>query len=100
MTGSLPQSYRPHTQLKVNKLIPSSTKALSVFDTSRVRPYLYLMTQPIHKHPATTSAATGILIRPAPTADLPALLEFEQGVIAAERPMDPPIKEGPINYYN
>jgi len=41
-----------------------------------------------------------INIRPATTADLPTLLQFEQGVITAERPMDPTIKEGPINYYN
>ena len=41
-----------------------------------------------------------IHIRPATTADLPTLLQFEQGVIAAERPMDPTIKEGPINYYD
>jgi GNAT superfamily N-acetyltransferase len=41
-----------------------------------------------------------ILVRPATTADLPTLLVFEQGVIAAERPMDPTIKEGPIHYYN
>jgi GNAT superfamily N-acetyltransferase len=52
------------------------------------------MTQPTH------SASGGILIRPATTADLPALLQLEQGVIAAERPMDPTIKDGPINYYN
>jgi GNAT superfamily N-acetyltransferase len=42
----------------------------------------------------------GILIRPATTTDLPTLRQFEQGVIAAERPMDPTIKEGPIQYYN
>ena len=45
------------------------------------------MTQPIH-------------IRPATLADLPILLEFEQGVIAAERPMDPTIRQEPIHYYN
>jgi GNAT superfamily N-acetyltransferase len=45
------------------------------------------MTQPIH-------------IRPATLADLPTLLQFEQGVVTAERPMDPTIKAGPINYYN
>jgi len=28
------------------------------------------------------------------------LLNFEQGVIEAERPMDPTIKDGKINYYN
>ena len=41
-----------------------------------------------------------IHIRPATTADLPTLLQFEQGVIKAERPMDPTIKAGPINYYD
>lgn len=39
-------------------------------------------------------------IRTATLADLPTLLRFEQGVIAAERPMDPTIKPGPINYYD
>jgi GNAT superfamily N-acetyltransferase len=51
------------------------------------------MTQPI-------PSAAAIRIRPATTADLPTLLQFEQGVIAAERPMDPTIKDGSINYYN
>jgi RimJ/RimL family protein N-acetyltransferase len=55
------------------------------------------MTQPIYTGPAQTA---GIHIRPATLADLPTLLEFEQGVIAAERPMDPTIRQGPINYYN
>ena len=32
--------------------------------------------------------------------DLPTLLKFEQGVIEAERPMDPTIKDGDINYYD
>ena len=32
--------------------------------------------------------------------DIPTLLEFEQGVINAERPMDPTIKNGDINYYD
>ena len=41
-----------------------------------------------------------IHIRPAALADLPTLHQFEQGVITAERPMDPTIKEGPIQYYN
>ncbi len=39
-------------------------------------------------------------IRPAVTADLPTLREFEQGVILAERPMDPTIKPGAIRYYD
>lgn len=33
-------------------------------------------------------------------ADLPTLLEFEQGVIAAERPYDPTLREGLIHYYD
>ncbi|HXB32890.1 MAG TPA: hypothetical protein VNV35_05695, partial [Puia sp.] len=41
-----------------------------------------------------------ITIRPATTADLPTLLRFEQGVISAERPMDPTIQDGPIHYYD
>jgi ribosomal protein S18 acetylase RimI-like enzyme len=41
-----------------------------------------------------------ITIRPATTADLPTLLRFEQGVISAERPMDPSIQDGPIHYYD
>jgi GNAT superfamily N-acetyltransferase len=45
------------------------------------------------------TSPAGIRIRPATTADLPALLEFEQGVIAAERPFDPTLKDAPV-YYN
>ncbi|HXD79844.1 MAG TPA: GNAT family N-acetyltransferase [Puia sp.] len=41
-----------------------------------------------------------IIVRPATSADLPTLLRFEQGVISAERPMDPTIQEGPIHYYD
>lgn len=41
-----------------------------------------------------------IIIRKATLDDLPVLLEFEQGVIVAERPFDPTIKEGYINYYD
>ena len=41
-----------------------------------------------------------VKVRPATAADLPTLRQFEQGVIAAERPMDPTIKDGPIHYYN
>lgn len=39
-------------------------------------------------------------IRKATLRDLPVLLQFEQGVIEAERPFDPTIQEGEINYYN
>jgi GNAT superfamily N-acetyltransferase len=41
-----------------------------------------------------------IHIRKANQDDLPILLEFEQGIIAAERPYDPTLKEGKISYYN
>lgn len=41
-----------------------------------------------------------IIIRKATEADLPVLLDFEQGVIAAERPFDPTLKEGAIHYYD
>lgn len=40
------------------------------------------------------------LIRKANPEDLPILLEMEQGLIAVERPMDPTIKDGDINYYD
>ena len=39
-------------------------------------------------------------VRKAVLEDLPVLLEFEQGLIRAERPMDPTIKEGNISYYD
>lgn len=41
-----------------------------------------------------------ISIRPATSADLATLLEFEQGIIAAERPFDTTLKEGEIHYYD
>ena len=41
-----------------------------------------------------------VIVREATPDDLPILLEFEQGVIEAERPMDSGLKEGPINYYD
>ena len=40
------------------------------------------------------------IIRKATLDDVPVLLDFEQGLIAAERPMDPTIKEGHIHYYD
>ena len=40
------------------------------------------------------------IIRIATLKDLTVLLGFEQGVIAAERPFDPTIKEGKIIYYD
>lgn len=40
------------------------------------------------------------IVRKAVLEDLPILLEFEQGLIEAERPMDPTIKDGNISYYD
>ena len=39
-------------------------------------------------------------IRKAQLSDLAILLEFEQGIITAERPYDPTLKEGKIHYYD
>jgi GNAT superfamily N-acetyltransferase len=41
-----------------------------------------------------------ITTRKATLADMDTLLQFEQGVISAERPFDPTLKEDHINYYN
>lgn len=41
-----------------------------------------------------------ITIRKATRSDLDTLRRFEQGVISAERPFDPTLKEGHINYYD
>ncbi|MRI00480.1 GNAT family N-acetyltransferase [Kriegella sp. EG-1] len=41
-----------------------------------------------------------VLIRKAILKDLPKLLEFEQGVINAERPFDPTLADDPISYYD
>lgn len=41
-----------------------------------------------------------ITIRPATLNDLETLLNFEQGVVEAERPLDSFLKEGSITYYN
>lgn len=41
-----------------------------------------------------------MVVRPARIDDLKTLLLFEQGVIAAERPYDPTLKEDPITYYD
>ena len=41
-----------------------------------------------------------IYIRKANLEDLETLLEFEQGIISAERPFDQTLKEGKINYYD
>jgi len=41
-----------------------------------------------------------IITRKATVNDLETLLRFEQGVISAERPFDPTLKQGHINYYD
>lgn len=41
-----------------------------------------------------------ITTRPATRADLPTLLAFEQGIIAAERPYDHTLKPDPVSYYD
>lgn len=40
------------------------------------------------------------IIREATLHDIPFLLQFEQGVITAERPFDSTLKEDPIEYYD
>jgi ribosomal protein S18 acetylase RimI-like enzyme len=41
-----------------------------------------------------------IIIRKAALSDLNTLLEFEQGIIKAERPFDVTLKDGEIHYYD
>lgn len=41
-----------------------------------------------------------LVIREAVLDDLPVLLEFEQEIIAVERPFDPTIRDGHVNYYD
>lgn len=41
-----------------------------------------------------------ITIRPALETEIDTLLEFEKGIIEAERPFDPTLKEGTIHYYD
>lgn len=41
-----------------------------------------------------------ITLREATMADMPILLQFEQGVIRAERPFDVTLDDDPINYYD
>lgn len=41
-----------------------------------------------------------IIIRKARSTDLEKLLSFEQGIIAAERPFDPTLKQEKIHYYD
>jgi ribosomal protein S18 acetylase RimI-like enzyme len=44
--------------------------------------------------------STNITIRTATLKDIETLLEFEQGVIEAERPLDPFLGDGKLTYYN
>jgi GNAT superfamily N-acetyltransferase len=41
-----------------------------------------------------------IITRKAQLSDLDILLTFEQGIVKAERPFDPTLKEGEIHYYD
>lgn len=41
-----------------------------------------------------------IIIRKATLSDLDILLQFEQGVVEAERPFNPVLKESGVHYYN
>jgi GNAT superfamily N-acetyltransferase len=41
-----------------------------------------------------------VIVREAEASDIEKLLEFEQGVIEAERPFDPTLKREPIRYYD
>ncbi len=41
-----------------------------------------------------------LAIRTATLADLEVLLQFEQGVVAAERPFNPTLKPGELSYYD
>jgi len=40
------------------------------------------------------------ILRRAKQKDLPILLDFEQGIVKAERPMDPTLAPDPISYYD
>lgn len=40
------------------------------------------------------------IIRQATQQDMPTLLQFEQGIVTAERPFDETLKPGHINYYD
>lgn len=41
-----------------------------------------------------------MIVREAKIEDLDVLLKFEQGIVEAERPMNPTLKEGEIHYYD
>jgi GNAT superfamily N-acetyltransferase len=45
-------------------------------------------------------SVAAVKLRPATRADLPTLLAFEQGIVAAERPFDPTLRPGEIHYYD
>lgn len=51
-------------------------------------------------HGDTHGSMSDITIRSARADDLPELLEFEQGIILAERPYDETLKPDPISYYD
>jgi ribosomal protein S18 acetylase RimI-like enzyme len=48
----------------------------------------------------TDAPMNPILVRPATLADVDTLNRFQQGIVAAERPFDPTIKAGPVQYYD
>ena len=48
----------------------------------------------------TVTSIQHIIIRKAEAADILILLQFEQGVIATERPFDPTLGKDPIHYYD
>ncbi|MGY0038678.1 GNAT family N-acetyltransferase [Pedobacter sp. NJ-S-72] len=48
----------------------------------------------------TLSAMNQITIRRATPGDLDILLKFEQGVVEAERPFNPTLKDSGVHYYN
>ena len=62
--------------------------------------YLYVMPKRFDWTPAAYQEMENITIRPATLDDMPALLQFEQGVIEAERPFDETLKDESINYYD
>jgi|ERR1044072_19867 ribosomal protein S18 acetylase RimI-like enzyme len=41
-----------------------------------------------------------LIVRPAKIEEIETLLEFEQGIVTAERPFNPTLKEGEIHYYD
>jgi GNAT superfamily N-acetyltransferase len=43
---------------------------------------------------------SGVKVRRATASDIPVLRQFEQGIVAAERPFDPTIRKGDVHYYD